>query len=155
MTANSKAIREAIAQAERQPGQRVPVIRADGKCIGYITVPGPLPPQECCVEACRELQAEVVALAQRLGQELADNGKRLSKLETGDEDAWSAEGRLRELAGMLFYNLAEMLWRDDRQHDDARRMAAIEQMIGDKISPEALAEVRALAKREQDDGGSP
>jgi hypothetical protein len=145
-----RRIEEAIARATRAPGIRTPVLADDEQIIGYIMVPNALPPQECCVESRRDERLAIARLAREIGDEFVENGKRLQEMLP-----YSAEGRLRELAGGLFSNLAECLWIDDRFYDDKRRIEILEVAICKVIGSEALDRAVADAKREVEDGGSP
>jgi hypothetical protein len=145
-----RRLEEAIASATRAPGIRTPVLADDGQTIGYITIPSALPPQECCVESRRDERLAIARLAKEIGDEFVENGKRLQEMLP-----YSAEGRLRELAGGLFSNLASCLWIDDRSHDDHRRVEILEASIRKIIGSEAFDRAVADAKHEVKDGGSP
>lgn len=140
-----KALSKAVRLAIRRPGMRVPVMLADGTCSGYITSPKALPPQDCCTETRRAVNAETAELACKIGEDMIQNGKELSKFP-GER----GEGRLRELAGMLFLDVAQILWMDDRHHDDMRKIKDLENIIRKKIGDEEFD--KALADYEREEG---
>lgn len=83
------------------------------------------------------MRSEVVDLATKAGQELADNGLSLQKYDPGTR----LEGRVREVIGMELLGLAECLILENGDHPIDRQIEDLRDRVRElvKDDPEALA----------------